>query len=113
MSDADALMWHVEQDPLLRSTITVVWQLDRLPDRDRLDEKIDRATRLIPRLRQRVTQSSLSIATPRWEVDPNFDLSFHCRHLKATRDGSWRAVLDMAQVIAMQGFDRARPLWEF
>ncbi len=113
MSDTDALMWHVEQDPILRSTITVLWRLDRAPDRTRLDEKIDRATRLIPRLRQRVAATPLSIATPRWEVDPNFDLSFHCRFLKAVSDRTWRKVLDMAQVIAMQAFDRARPLWEF
>jgi hypothetical protein len=51
MSDADSLMWHAEKDPLLRSTITVVWRLDRPPDRARLDEKIERATRSIPRLR--------------------------------------------------------------
>ncbi len=113
MSDADALMWHVEQDPLLRSTITCLWLLDRAPDRTRLDEKIERATRLIPRLRQRVVSNPLSIAPPRWEIDPHFDISFHCRFLKATSDRSWRAVLDMAQVIAMQAFDRARPLWEF
>jgi WS/DGAT/MGAT family acyltransferase len=113
MSDADTLMWHVEQDPLLRSTITVVWRLDRPPNRERLDDKIERATRTIPRLRQRVAANPLSIATPRWEFDPNFDRSFHCRFLKVVRDRSWRAVLDMAQVIAMQAFDRARPLWEF
>ena len=112
MSDADALMWHIEQDPLLRSTITVIWRLDRPPDRARLDDRVERATRLLPRLRQRVASSPFSIAPPRWEVEPNFDLSFHVRRLKAVRDGSWRAVLDMAQLIAMQAFDRARPLWE-
>jgi WS/DGAT/MGAT family acyltransferase len=113
MSDADSLMWHAEKDPLLRSTITVVWRLDHPPERTRLDDKIERATRTIPRLRQRVVSSSVSIAPPRWEVDPHFDRSFHCRFLKVIRDRSWRAVLDMAQIIAMQGFDRARPLWEF
>jgi diacylglycerol O-acyltransferase len=34
------------------------------------------------------------------------------RWLKAPGDGSMRAVLDLAQPMAMQGFDRARPLWE-
>ena len=33
MSDADALMWSIEKDPLLRSTITTVFLLDRRPDR--------------------------------------------------------------------------------
>lgn len=43
MSDSDALVWTIEKDPLLRSTITAVSLLD-------------------------------SLAPPRWEVDPNFDL---------------------------------------
>src|SRR4029453_14792077 len=94
MSDADSLMWHAEKDPLLRSTITVVWHLDRPPDRTRLDDKIERATRLIPRLPHGSAAGSVSIAPPRWEVDPNFDLAFHCRFLKVVRDRSWRAVLD-------------------
>jgi WS/DGAT/MGAT family acyltransferase len=112
MSDSDALMWNIEQNPLLRSTVTVVWVLDRVPDRGRLEDKVERATRLIPRLRQRVVSNRLSIAPPRWEVDPNFDLTFHLRWLRAPGDGSMRALLDLAQPIAMQGFDRARPLWE-
>jgi diacylglycerol O-acyltransferase len=112
MSDSDALMWHVEKDPLLRSTITVVWWLDRLPDRAHLDDRIERATRHIPRLRQRVVSNPYSIAPPRWEIDPHFDRKFHVRWLAAPGDGSVRAVLDCAEPIAMQGFDRARPLWE-
>jgi diacylglycerol O-acyltransferase len=113
MSDADALMWTIEKDPLLRSTITAVAIFDRPPDRERLTDVVDRATRLVPRLRQRVVSNPLSLAPPRWEVDPNFDLHFHLRWLRAPGDGSMRDVLDVAQPIAMQGFDRARPLWEF
>ena len=32
MSDADALMWNIEKDPQLRSTIVAVIVLDRVPD---------------------------------------------------------------------------------
>src|SRR3954447_8283868 len=113
MSDADALMWTIEKDPLLRSTITAVSILDSSPDADRLVESLDRATRLVPRLRQRVVSNSLSIAPPRWEFDPNYDLDYHLRWMKAPREGTLRDLLDIAQPIAMQGFDRARPLWEF
>jgi WS/DGAT/MGAT family acyltransferase len=113
MSDADALMWTIEKDPLLRSTITAVAVLDRSPDRAQLTDSIDRATRLVPRLRQRVVSNPLSIAPPRWEYDPNFDLDYHLRWARAGGDGSLRDLLDMAQPVAMQGFDRARPLWEF
>jgi WS/DGAT/MGAT family acyltransferase len=112
MSDADALMWTIEKDPLLRSTITSVALFDQAPDRDRLSRSVDRASRLVPRLRQRVVSNPMSIAPPRWEVDPNFDLSYHVRWVRAPRDGTLRDVLDLAEPIAMQGFDRARPLWE-
>ena len=53
-----------------------------------------------------------SIAPPRWEIDPNFDRRFHVRWVHAPAGGSMRSVLDCAEPIAMQGFDRARPLWE-
>jgi diacylglycerol O-acyltransferase / wax synthase len=112
MSDADALMWSIEKDPLLRSTITAVAVMDQAPDRGRLRERLDRASRLVPRLRQRVRSNPLSLAPPRWETDPNFDLDYHLRWMRAPGDGSLRDVLDVAQPIAMQGFDRARPLWE-
>jgi diacylglycerol O-acyltransferase len=112
MSDADALMWTIEKDPLLRSTITSVALFDQAPDRARIIEATDRCTRLVPRLRQRVMSNPMSIAPPRWEVDPNFDLAYHLRFVRAGGDGSLRDVLDIAEPIAMQGFDRARPLWE-
>ena len=113
MSDSDALMWGIEKDPLLRSTIVAVAILDKSPDRARLTDRIQRSTLLIPRLRQHAVQSSLSAAPPRWVYDPNFDLNYHLRFLKAPGDGSMRELLDLVAPIAMQGFDRARPLWEF
>ena len=112
MSDSDALMWNVEKDPLLRSTIAVVWLLDRAPDRARLEAKIERASRTIPRLRQHVVSNPASIAPPRWEADPSFDLRYHMRWLRAPGAGELRDVLDFAAPLVMAGFDRARPLWE-
>ena len=113
MSDADALMWAIEKDPLLRSTILSVVVLDAAPHRGQLVELLERATRVVPRLRQRVVGNLFSVAPPRWEVDPGFDLSYHLRWVRATGEGTLRDLLDMAQPVAMQGFDRARPLWEF
>ena len=55
----------------------------------------------------------LSIAPPRWEVDPNFDLDYHLRFVRRRRRRhACATVLDLAEPVAMQGFDRARPLWE-
>jgi WS/DGAT/MGAT family acyltransferase len=113
MSDSDALMWSIEKDPLLRSTITSVFVLDRAPDRERFRRRIDRLSRIVPRLRQRVLGHPYSIAPPRWAVDPNFDLAYHLRWMRTIDEGTLREVFDIAEPIAMQGFDRARPLWEF
>ena len=49
MTPFEALMWRVEADPRLRSTMTVVYVLDSTPDWDRLVAAHDWATRLIPR----------------------------------------------------------------
>jgi WS/DGAT/MGAT family acyltransferase len=113
MSDSDALMWTIEKDPLLRSTIMAVAQLDRAPDHTRVRDKIERGLRMIPRLRQRAAAPPLRVAPPQWVMDPNFDLDYHLRYVRCPGEGSLRDLLDYAAPLAMQGFDRARPLWEF
>jgi len=113
MSDGDALMWHIERDPVLRSTVTSLWLLDRMPDVDRFKATIDRAVRRIPRLRQRVVADPFGISTPRWEDDPLFDRDYHVRLVRAPGKGTLRDLLDLAAPIAGQAFDKDRPLWEF
>jgi WS/DGAT/MGAT family acyltransferase len=113
MSDSDAVMWHIERDPVLRSTITSVWLLDRSPDESRFDETFSRALAAIPRLRQRVVADPFGVSTPRWEDDPLFDRDYHVRRVSAPGKGSVRDLLDMAAPLAGQAFDKDRPLWEF
>ena len=113
MSDEDALMWHIEKDPILRSTILAVAVYDQPPDWRRLRARVERATRVIPRLRQRVLSPPLRIGPPRWVVESTFDLDFHLRRLRLPPPGDAPALLDALQPIASCSFDRARPLWEF
>jgi len=113
MSDQDALMWSIEKDPLLRSTITSVMLLDGAIDRERFAETIERASREVPRLRQKVVTTPLATAPPEFVVDPNFDFDYHLRFQKAPGSGSVRDLLDYAGPFAMAGFDRDRPLWEY
>jgi len=112
MSRADALMWQLEDDPILRSTILSTWILDSVPDIARFEAKTERATRLIPRLRQRVIPDPLGLNPPKWEEDPYFDLHFHLRRSALPGKGSIQDLLDLAEPIAMQAFDKDRPLWE-
>jgi WS/DGAT/MGAT family acyltransferase len=112
MSDSDALMWNIEKDPLLRSTIVTVLLFDRAPDWDRLVDRIERGTWLIPRMRQRVATPLLRLGPPQWSGDPHFDLQYHLRRVRVC-EPTLDAVLDLARTAAMAGFDRARPLWEY
>jgi WS/DGAT/MGAT family acyltransferase len=112
MGDADALMWSIEKDPMLRSTITSVLLFDRPIDHARLADKVERASRAIPRLRQRVVANTFSIAPPRWEVDPNFDRRYHLRFVGAPGEGTPADALGIAATEAMSSFDLARPLWQ-
>lgn len=112
MSDADALMWHIEKDPILRSTIVAVGILDQAPDWARLRERYHRASLAIPRFRQRVLSPPLRIGPPRWAYEPDFDLDFHLKRFSVPPPGGRRQLLDAIAPIAQSSFDRARPLWE-
>jgi diacylglycerol O-acyltransferase / wax synthase len=112
MSDQDALMWNIEMDPLLRSTITSVSILEKAPDRERFTDRIERASRSVVRLRQLVKPAPFNLATPEFVIDDEFDLAYHLRWQRAPANATLRDVLDFAEPFAMAGFDHARPLWE-
>ena len=109
--DLDAMLWGIEKDPLLRQTITVVLILDRGPDREVFLDRLERCSRALPSFRHRLVEVPLRLSTPRWIVDPNFDLSYHVRWIAAPGDGSLDGVLEFARQSAMSGLDRERPLW--
>lgn len=108
MRASDAFSWYQEADPAMRATIVAVAWLDSAPDWTRLSERVEAGSRLVPRLRQRVTE--LPMTVPRWVTDRDFELSWHLRRTTATSED---AVLELARIEAMTAFDRARPLWVF
>src|SRR5271167_4482130 len=81
MRETDAFSWYMERDPTLRATIVAVAFLDRSPDWDTLVDRLERATRLVPISRQRPVEPPGRLATPRWTLDPDFDLSWHLRRV--------------------------------
>ena len=113
MRDTDAFTWYMERDPILRSTVVAVAWLDASPDWDVLVAKLERATRLIPMLRQRVLEPPGRLATPRWTVDDRFDLTWHLRRSTAPAPHTPDTVVAIARNAAMTAFDRSYPLWEF
>lgn len=113
MNPSDVVMWNVERDPTLRTTIVAIALLDRAPDWARLRDRLEGGWSAVPRLRQRVASPPLGLGPPRWVWDENFDLDIHLRRVVAPAPATLRTVLDLAGPIAMTAFDKDRPLWEF
>jgi len=112
MRDSDAFSWYMERDPLLRSTIVTVVVLDRVPDWDRLRERVERATHRLPMFRARVALPPLRLATPRWTEVADLDLDWHVRRARLPLPGGWPELMALASRKAVTAFDAARPLWE-
>lgn len=113
INPVDAFTFSLERDPLLRATIVALALFDGVPEWAVLQERVDRATRLVPRFREKLVRAPLDLAPPRWVVDADFDLSLHLRRRAVHRGGGIEDVLDEARVAGLTAFDPERPLWEF
>jgi diacylglycerol O-acyltransferase len=112
LTDSDAIVWTVERDPALRSTITGLVALDGVPDVERLRARLERVSRLVPRLRQRIVPTTPDGGSPVWVTDADLDIDYHFRHVRLPAPGSRAQALELAETMAMAAFDPARPLWE-
>ncbi len=112
LSGWDYATWRsASEDPIMRSTMIGLLILDKAPDWQTLVARYERASRIVPILRQRIVEGPVGIANPRLVVDPNFDLSFHLRRFRVTEGTAWQDVLDECRRQSMTDFDNDRPLW--
>ncbi|MCB0982298.1 MAG: DUF1298 domain-containing protein [Acidimicrobiaceae bacterium] len=113
LSQNDTIMWMVEADPLLRSTIMGIVLLDGVPEWSRVQRRVEEITHHVPALREKVVPVPLHPTTLRWVPDPDFDLHYHLRHVRLPDGSTLQDLYDWARTEAAGGFDPARPLWEF
>ncbi len=112
MNGTDATLWDIETDPVLRTTIVAVLQLDAEVDAERLLTSLDVASRLVPRLRQRVVEAPLGAGPPHWVLDESVRVTDHVRTVVLDAPVTFDRVLGVAAECATEPFDRSRPLWE-
>jgi diacylglycerol O-acyltransferase / wax synthase len=108
----DYLMHRGEANPATRSAFLGVEILDRPADWGRLREAMDRASRVVIRMRQKVVVPPVPITPPQWVVDPDFDLDYHLRRIALPAPGTLRQLLDLAEVTLQSPLDTSRALWE-
>jgi diacylglycerol O-acyltransferase len=112
LSPLDYLLHRGESHPATRSAFLNLEILDRPADWARLREALDRASRVVIRMRQKVVVPSLPTTPPRWVVDPDFDLDYHLRRVALPAPGTLRQLLDLAEVTLQSPLDMSRALWE-
>lgn len=111
LGPVDYLMHRGEANPRTRSGIMALELLDTTPDWERFRTRLENASRRVLRLRQKVVVPTLPTASPRWVVDPDFNLDFHVRRVRVSGDGTLREVFDLAELILQSPLDISRPLW--
>ena len=112
MTDTEALMWSVEQNPQLRSTMGAIAILDGVPDPERLRATIIKALTSVPALRERVQPSGVPLVPPERVLDQNLDLDHHLRVVRLPPSTGMAALEALACTIINDPFDRDRPLWQ-
>jgi HAD superfamily hydrolase (TIGR01490 family) len=112
MNPLETAMWRAESaNPRLRVTVSLLELLDPAPDWDRLLAAHEWASRMVPRMRQRVLEPALALGTPAWVTDGDFDLSRHVQRVQLPAPGTLRQLLDVVQDFAAAPLDRNHPLW--
>jgi HAD superfamily hydrolase (TIGR01490 family) len=113
MNPLETAMWRAETaDPRLRVNVSLLELLDPAPDWDRLVAAHEWASRMVPRMRQRVAEPMFGVGTPAWVTVPELDLARHVHRVKLAAPGSMRQLLDAVAEFAARPFDRDRPLWQ-
>jgi diacylglycerol O-acyltransferase / wax synthase len=112
LSPLDYLLYRGESYPATRSAFCDVEILDRPADWTRLREGLDRASRVVVRMRQKVVIPPVPITSPRWVIDPDFNLDYHLRRVALPAPGTLRQLLDLAEVTLQSPLDTSRALWE-
>src|SRR5260370_9443346 len=98
LSPLDYLLHRGEAYPATRSAFCDLEILDRQADWGRLREAMDRASRVVIRMRQKVLIPPVPTTPPRWVVDPDVDLDYHLRRVALPAPGTLRQLLDLAEV---------------
>jgi diacylglycerol O-acyltransferase len=112
LSPLDYLLHRGESHPSTRSAFLNLEILDQPADWGRLREAMDRASRVVIRMRQKVVIPPLPATPPRWVVDPDFDLDYHLRRIALPAPGTLRQLLDLAELTLQSPLDTSRALWE-
>lgn len=109
MSGVDAA-WLRMDEPTNRMTITALLVLEDRMDVDTLRKLVEERLLGFLRFRQYVQNPNSS---PRWAVDPHFDLTQHVRRSGLPGDAGRAELKERVSELMSRPLDPSRPLWDF
>jgi WS/DGAT/MGAT family acyltransferase len=79
---------------------------------DRFKQRIEQRLHLVPQFRWKLVEVPFGMDRPGWVEDPNFDLSYHVRHIGVTPPGGPEQLGELIGDLVGYKLDRNIPLWE-
>ncbi|MBL8111969.1 MAG: wax ester/triacylglycerol synthase family O-acyltransferase [Acidobacteria bacterium] len=112
LSSVDAAWLHMEH-PANLMMVTGVLTFDEPLDFASLTRVIGDGLKPYPRFRQRVVEPRLPLGSPRWELDPAFDLHSHVHRVALPSPGDQQALQELVSDLMSTPLDFSKPLWQF
>jgi diacylglycerol O-acyltransferase len=82
-----------------------------LPTLEQLRRRVDARLDAAPRLRRRLVETPLRVASPAWLDDPAFDIARHITQVRTPAPVSRDGLEEIVGRLMTRRLDRARPLW--
>ncbi len=112
LSNVDAAWLHMEH-PANLMMVTGVLTFDEPLDFTALTRVIGEGLKPFPRFHQRVVEPRLPLGSPRWELDPGFDLHSHVHRVALPFPGDQQALQELVSDLMSTPLDFSKPLWQF
>jgi WS/DGAT/MGAT family acyltransferase len=112
MSNVDTAWWRMEL-PNNLMMITGVFIFEQPLDFERFKTTLEQRFLCFERFRQRVVEPRLGLGSPRWELDPQFDIANHVHRIALPAPGDQRALQELVSDLMSTSLDYTKPLWQF
>ncbi len=83
------------------------------PSHKKIMARVAKRLPLLPHYRQKLCPVPLHLGLPVWVDDPDFELSYHIRHIALPKPGGDRELAELMARVMSQRLDRNHPLWEY
>ena len=112
LSALDEIMLRAEQNPKTRNWVLSLMILEKKPNKARLLEQLERASRDFIRLRQIATPAPTPLGFARWQASDSFKVCDHFQNIAMPKGSSFQDLLSLTSTFLNKPGDLSKPLWD-